>query len=177
MNVSHCLFVFLSASGHLCLFQLVSPRPRLSHTHTPSQSLPLSIVPRALPPPLPQFSSRLPSTSENYSDTPLPSPPISRTQPSPTTLERGRGCGRAKFRHILHANQQMGGRGLVPGWPGYAAGRVREALMATPPGRPIKGESSCGGPQPDFCEPTVGFYSMAIRATMDLSAIYEVSTG
>lgn len=56
-------------------------------------------------------------------------------------------------------------------------GRVREALMATPPGRPIKGESSCGGPQPDFCEPTVGFYSMAIRATMDLSAIYEVSTG
>lgn len=49
--------------------------------------------------------------------------------------------------------------------------------MATPPGRPIKGESSCGGPQPDFCEPTVGFYSMAIRATMDLSAIYEVSTG
>lgn len=166
----------ISVSRSVCL-----PAPVcLTRRTRPLSLCPCQIVPGALPPLLPRFPSRLPSTFENYSDAPLPSPPVSHTN-TPLPPERGRGCPRAKLRHIQQTNQRRGGRGPAPG------GRLRRGGASgkrpwprpghAPRPRAIKGQRSRRGPQPDFCDPTVGLNSMAFRATMDLSAIYEVSTG
>lgn len=105
----------------LSLPTCLSPPPSVSHAHALSLcpcQLSLEPCPHFCPSSLPDCLPPLKNTRTpryHHLQLVVHNPPY-------YPPERGRSCGRAKFRHILHANQQIGGRGLVPGRPGYAAG-------------------------------------------------------